>query len=176
MFANQYLAYEALSPGMQEMLSGLNAVHSDASLQKRNAGRALCVKAGAEDRGVFEATHPVVRTHPETGRKSLFVHRPYTIRFENMMVEENAPLLSFLYAHSARPEFTCRFRWQEGSTRLLGQPLPKALRSERLFRRPALRSPGDGRRRYAALVDDFPLHQCVGRVGVVVRLEDCFHL
>ena len=115
MFANQYLAYDALSPGMQEMLSGLNAVHSDASLQKRNAGRALRVKAGAEDRGVFEATHPVVRTHPETGRKSLFVHRPYTIRFENMTVEESAPLLSFLYAHSARPEFTCRFRWQEGS-------------------------------------------------------------
>ena len=95
---------------MQEMLSGRNAVHSDASLQKRNAGRALCVKAGTEDRGVFEATHPVVRTHPETGRKSLFVHCPFTIRFENMMVEENALLLSFLYAHSARSEFTCRFR------------------------------------------------------------------
>ena len=59
---------------------------------------------------MFEATHPVVRTHPETGRKSLFVHCPLTIRFENMMVEENALLLSFLYAHSARSEFTCRFR------------------------------------------------------------------
>ena len=100
---------------MQEMLSGRNAVHSDASLQKCNARRALCVKAGTEDRGVFEATRPVVRTHPETGRKSLFVHCPFTIRFENMMVEENALLLSFLYAHSARSEFTCRFRSQEGS-------------------------------------------------------------
>ena len=80
MFANQYIAYEALSPGMQEMLSGLNTIHWDASLQKRNAGQALCVKAGAEDRGVFEATHSVVRTHLETGRKSLFVHRPFTIR------------------------------------------------------------------------------------------------
>ena len=100
---------------MQEMLSGRNAVHSDASLQKCNAGRALCVKAGTEDRGVFEATHPVVRTHPETGRKSLFVRCPFTIWFENMMVEENALLLSFLYAHSARSELICRSRWQEGS-------------------------------------------------------------
>ena len=172
MFANQYLAYEALSPGMQEMLSGLNAVHSDASLQKRNAGQALCVKAGAEDRGVFEATHPVVRTHPETGRKSLFVHRPYTIRFENILVEESAPLLSFLYAHSARPEFTCRFRWQEGSLSFWDN---RCLQHFALNDY-SLRSPGDGRRRCAALVDDFPLHQCVGRVGVVVRLEDCFHL
>ena len=64
---------------------------------------------------MFEATHPVFRTHPETERKRLLVYRPCTIRFENMTVEESAPLLSFLYAHSASPEFTCRFRWQGGS-------------------------------------------------------------
>ncbi len=115
MFANQYAAYEALSPGMREMLSGLNAVYSDASLQQRNAGRALKVKPGSQDRDIYESVHPVVRTHPETGRKSLFVHKPYTIRFENMTEEESKPLLDFLYAHSARPEFTCRFRWRKGS-------------------------------------------------------------
>jgi len=115
MFANQYAAYDALSPGMREMLSGLNAVYSDASLQQRNAGRALKVKPGSQDRDIYESVHPVVRTHPETGRKSLFVHKPYTIRFENMTEEESKPLLDFLYAHSARPEFTCRFRWRKGS-------------------------------------------------------------
>ena len=115
MFANQYAAFEALSPGMRELLSGLNAVYSDASLQQRNAGRALKVKPGSQDRDIYESVHPVVRTHPETGRKSLFVHKPYTIRFENMTEEESKPLLDFLYAHSARPEFTCRFRWRKGS-------------------------------------------------------------
>jgi taurine dioxygenase len=115
MFANQYAAYDALSPGMRELLSGLNAVYSDASLQQRNAGRALKVKPGSQDRDIYESVHPVVRTHPETGRKSLFVHKPYTIRFENMTEEESKPLLDFLYAHSARPEFTCRFRWRKGS-------------------------------------------------------------
>ena len=115
MFANQYLAYEALSDGMKEMLSGMRAVYSDASLGDRNKGRALKVKAGYEDREIYESVHPVVRTHPETGRKSLFVHKPYTIRFENMTAAESRPLLDYLYEHSARPEFTCRFRWHEGS-------------------------------------------------------------
>ncbi len=115
MFANQYLAYEALSDGMKDMLSRMRAVYSDASLGDRNKGRALKVKAGYEDREIYESVHPVVRTHPETGRKSLFVHKPYTIRFENMTVAESRPLLDYLYAHSARPEFTCRFRWHEGS-------------------------------------------------------------
>lgn len=121
MFSSQYLAYEALSSGMQEMLSGLRAVHSDASLGSRNKGRALKVKSGSENRTVYESVHPVVRTHPETGRKSLFVHKPYTVRFENMTVEESRPLLAFLYAHSARPEFTCRYLgkkvpWRSGTT------------------------------------------------------------
>jgi taurine dioxygenase len=115
MFASQYLAYEALSDGMKAFLSGLRAVHSDASLGSRNKGRALKLKAGSEDRPSYEATHPVVRTHPETDRKSLFVHKPYTIRFENMTVEESKPILGFLYTHSARPEFTCRFRWEKGA-------------------------------------------------------------
>lgn len=115
MFANQYLSFEALSGGMKEMLSGLRAVYSDASLGDRSKGRALKVKAGYENREIYESVHPVVRTHPETGRKSLFVHKPYTVRFEHMTEEESEPLLKFLYHHSARPEFTARFRWREGS-------------------------------------------------------------
>ncbi|MEE8297488.1 MAG: TauD/TfdA family dioxygenase [Hyphomicrobium sp.] len=63
----------------------------------------------------IENLHPVVRTHPETGRKSLFVNRAFTTRFEDMTEEESRPLLEFLHAHGARPEFTCRFRREKGS-------------------------------------------------------------
>ena len=61
-----------------------------------------------------QAEHPLVRTHPETGRKSLFLSS-HTVRFVDMTNEESAPLLNFLRQHSVRPEFTCRFRWEPGS-------------------------------------------------------------
>lgn len=115
MFANQYAAFEALSPGMQEMLSSMRAVYSDGSLQQRNKGRSMKVHPDATKRQSYEAVHPVVRTHAQTGRKSLFVHRPYTTRFDGMTAEESQPLLEYLYAHASRPEFTCRFRWDKGS-------------------------------------------------------------
>ena len=115
MFANQYAAYEALSPSMQEMLSSLRAVYSDGTLGQRNKGRSMKVHRDADKRPSYETVHPVVRTHPQTGRKCLFVHRPYTIRFDGMTEAESAPLLEYLYAHASRPEFTCRFRWDVGS-------------------------------------------------------------
>ena len=62
-----------------------------------------------------ENLHPVVRTHPETGRKSVFVNRAFTVRFENMTVAESNPLLEYLYEQVTRPEFTCRFHWEKGS-------------------------------------------------------------
>jgi len=100
---------------MRGMLEGRRAVFSDATLQQRNQGRSLKVRPDAVDRPSTESAHPVIRTHPETGRKCLFAHRPYTIRFENMTEEESVPLLGFLFEHAARPEFTCRFRWRKGS-------------------------------------------------------------
>jgi taurine dioxygenase len=63
----------------------------------------------------YEALHPVVRTHPETGKKALYINGGHTVRFKGMTEEESAPLLRFLFAHQARPEFTCRFRWDKGS-------------------------------------------------------------
>jgi taurine dioxygenase len=63
----------------------------------------------------YVASHPVVRTHPETGRKALFVNVAHTVRFDGMTEEESAPLLQFLFQHQVRPEFTCRFAWQPGS-------------------------------------------------------------
>ena len=121
MFANQELAFEALSPGFREMLSGLRALHSDYGLsnreeaQKLNAARTTKLKEEAMGKPPIENLHPVVRTHPETGGKSLFVNRAFTFRFEDMTETESQPLLEFLYAHAVKPEFTCRFRWEKGS-------------------------------------------------------------
>jgi len=117
-FANQYLAYETLSPGMRRLVEGLRAVHSDRMVAGPQAGRnAVRSTKVREDADWHEtvSTHPVVRTHPETGRKLLFVNRSYTVGFEGMTEAESRPLLEYLLEHGHRPEFTCRFRWESGS-------------------------------------------------------------
>ena len=118
LFANQYLAYESLSAGMQRMLSGLRAVHSAERTYGANAELETHVHLIKVDRAVAmrgRSTHPVVRTHPETGRKGLFGNPSYTFGFENMTTEESRGLLDYLYRHASRPEFSCRFRWRPGS-------------------------------------------------------------
>jgi taurine dioxygenase len=117
-FANQYLAYEALSPGMKAMLEGLRAVHTDRRVAGPNSGinKYRSTKARVdEDWNETISLHPVVRTHPETGRKMLFINQSYTVGFEHMTEEESRPLLEFLLDHGHREEFTCRFRWTPGS-------------------------------------------------------------
>ena len=121
MFANQYLAYETLSDGMKELLDGMVAVHSAGSQYGRQGesqrnrdkrgGMQLAVTEVAEE----TTEHPVVRTHPETGRKALYVNGAFTERFKGMTKAESAPLLRFLFKHAVQPEFTCRFRWAENS-------------------------------------------------------------
>jgi taurine dioxygenase len=118
LFANQAQAYEALSEGMKEMLAGVKAVHSDRKVAgpaaNKNAFRATKVREDADWRETV-SVHPVVVTHPETGRKQLYVNASYTMGFEGMTEEESRPLLDYLLGHGHRPEFTCRFRWQTGS-------------------------------------------------------------
>jgi taurine dioxygenase len=115
LFANQYAAFDALSPRLKQLLEGLRAVNSSAraDVSKTREDRIKGLD-GVEPQD-FESCHPVVRVHPETGRKALYVNVAHTARFEGMTEEESAPLLNFLYAHQVRPEFTCRFNWRVGS-------------------------------------------------------------
>ena len=118
MFANQYLAYETLSEGMKELLDGLVALHANGRIMRTLAeGQTPTPGTESASAGWSEmwAEHPVVRTHPETGRKALYVNEMHTERLKDMTVEESQPLLQFLYAHSSKPEFTCRFKWEVNS-------------------------------------------------------------
>lgn len=116
LFANQTLAYEALSPGMKAMLAGLRGISSSAKADVTRTREDRIRSGGREDaRREYRASHPVVRTHPETGRKSLFVNVAHTVGIEGFADEEVAPLLGYLFEHQVRPEFTCRFRWRAGS-------------------------------------------------------------
>jgi taurine dioxygenase len=116
MFANMYLAYEALSEGMQRLLAGLRALNVAGKPSVLSTRQGMRSRSGtAADVEATSTVHPVVRTHPETGRKSLYVNLAHTLRFADMTEEESAPLLGYLFAHQIKPEFTCRFRWQPGS-------------------------------------------------------------
>jgi alpha-ketoglutarate-dependent taurine dioxygenase len=114
LFANQYLAYDTLSGRLQQALAGLTGINSslkaDASKTREDRLRA----AGVETK-VLVGEHPVVRTHPETGRKALYVNVGHTTQFKGFTIEESGPLLEYLFQHQIKPEFTCRFRWEPGS-------------------------------------------------------------
>lgn len=114
-FVNVCVAYESLSPALQQQLAGMRAVHSATRVFGKAAQERevqLTMRANTSvDEGERESVHPVVRTHPRTGRKGLFVNRVYTQRFEGWTAEESAPLLAYLYSLYDKPEFGCRVEW-----------------------------------------------------------------
>jgi len=117
LFANQHAAYDALSPTMQAILDGLQARHS-AGPQYSSGGystrsKSMRTKAGGEADNVV--VHPVVRAHPETGRKGLYVNRAFTVGIEGLRRDESSHLLDYLFSLATREPFTCRFRWEPGS-------------------------------------------------------------
>jgi alpha-ketoglutarate-dependent taurine dioxygenase len=122
MFTNQYLAYESLSDGMKAMISDLHTVcvgdnfkqHGGQSRAQRYAGQMGHMKV--KDPGNVQTTsvHPLVRTHPETGRKALYIGG-HVQNFDGMTDAESEPLIAFLKRHSVRPEFTVRVRWESGT-------------------------------------------------------------
>jgi len=111
--ANMYAAYDALSDGMKTLLGGLSALNvGDQPLAFASQISAMEKKDHSAEQ--VTTVHPVVRTHPETGRRSLFVgHR--TERFDGFTIEESTPLIAWLRGHAVRPEFTCRLTWRAGS-------------------------------------------------------------
>mgnify|MGYP003606757051 CR=1 FL=1 len=110
LFANMYRAYETLSAPVRTMLDGLTAVHDSA---KAHAFRS---KAGDRADMSFPASeHPIVRTHPETGRQALYVSRGFTVRIPQLKRHESDAVLEMLYRHIETPELQCRFRWQPNS-------------------------------------------------------------
>ena len=116
LFANQYLAYEALSDGLKAALEGMKAVHDDSRVAGPNANKGRSTQTRDDDEWTpTENAHPVIRTHPETGRKALFVNVASAHKFEGMRRAESAALLQYLFKHATRPEFTCRFNWEPGS-------------------------------------------------------------
>ena len=113
MFANMVLAYETLSHGMRRMLEGLSARHASGEPKLyASEFRGMRERGGTD---AIEQVHPVVRTHPVTGRKAIFVNPVFTRCFETMTMEESAPVLRYLHEHATRPEFTLRFRWSPGT-------------------------------------------------------------
>lgn len=118
LFASQTAAYEALSEGMRRLLDGLRCVNSSAKADTSRTREDRIAEVGREQRGTYEAEHPAVRVHPETGRRALYMNAGHTVRFAGMTEAESAPLLQFLHEHQRKEEFTCRFRWEPGSLAL----------------------------------------------------------
>jgi len=114
LFANQYQAYETLSDGLRKVLDGLTAINSSTKADASKTREERLKDAGVEVK-VLVGEHPVVRTHPETGRRALYVNIGHTTHFKGWTEEESRSLLEYLWHHQVRPEFTCRFRWQPGS-------------------------------------------------------------
>jgi taurine dioxygenase len=153
LFANQYLAYETLSPGMKEMLDGLTAIHSAEGPfgpQGRSKSNWKNMQVETSEKALIEVQHPVVRTHPETGRKGLFVNGTFTLRFKGWTGAESEPLLKFLFRHASQEAFTCRFRWQRGSVAFWDNRsvMHFALNDYNGYRREMLRSTIAGDRPY----------------------------
>ncbi len=116
LFANQYMAYETLSDTMKKLLDGLIGINSSAKADVSKTREDRIKSDGkAEAPRDYLSEHPIVRTHPETGRKALYVNVAHTAGIKGMTDAESAPILNFLFQHQVKPEMTCRFVWQPSS-------------------------------------------------------------
>jgi len=120
LFANTEQAYDALSSGMKELLDGVIGVydsnHGYGGSRKKALGKLeLMSERYDESSDSFVSEHPVIRTHPETGRKSIYVGKGHTSHLKNMNYDESRPIITWLAEHIVKPEFTCRLRWTPGA-------------------------------------------------------------
>jgi taurine dioxygenase len=118
LWANQYLAFETLSPGLQQTLRGLRGVHSarDAYSPKMQGvhDQFVGMSVQTSDDANRVQLHPAVRVHAETGREALFLNAQYTVGLDGWWPHESRLLLDHLFAHATQPAFTCRWRWEVG--------------------------------------------------------------
>jgi len=111
LFANMYAAYEALSDRMKTYLEGMTAFHDGESVY-----RGLYKNFGVAEKEQYpRAEHPVIRTHPVTRKKALYVNRGFTRHLVGVPRDESDGILRYLYEHMENPLFQCRFRWRENS-------------------------------------------------------------
>jgi taurine dioxygenase len=118
LFASQAAAFESLTPPFKAMLETLSAVHSaerEYSSQGHSAQKRSSMNVSEAEGAVGEFVHPVVLTHPETGRKALYVNPAFTIRIAGWSRGESKALLDFLFERCRSEAFTCRFAWRPGS-------------------------------------------------------------
>jgi taurine dioxygenase len=119
LFANQYMAYEQLTDGLKQTLARLKLIS-----RSDNKGAAETRAARIKESGIklnndsLSGCHPAIRTHPETGRKSLYISPGHSGNFEGWSEVESAPLLSYLHSHQIAEEFRCRHAWQVGDLAL----------------------------------------------------------
>lgn len=117
LWSNLYVAYEDLSAGMRAMLDPLIVMHTPAKIygtQAMDWSKDSSIKSSPTAAAHYQTEHPLVRTHPESGRKLFYVSGAYTPRFKDMTEEESTPLIDFLMYQATREPFTCRWRWQVG--------------------------------------------------------------
>jgi len=114
LFSNQYMAYETLSEGLKKTLSELVGVNTSSKPEVSMTREDRMHEAGMK-LNILNASHPAVRTHPETGNKALFVNKAHTTNFKDWTESESKSLLEFIFQHQVRTEFTCRFRWEKNS-------------------------------------------------------------
>ena len=108
LFSSMYRAYETLSEPVRRMIDGLAAVHDGERVYRVRQGR-------TENRDYPRSEHPMVRTHPVTGRRALYVNPNFTSHISGVSRHESDAILDMLYRHSARDDFKCRFKWRPGS-------------------------------------------------------------
>ncbi len=117
LWSNLYLAWETLSDGMKAMIEDLTVIHTPSKifgLYSQDWSKDSSVKSAPRKEAEYETEHPLVRTHPESGRKLLYVSGLYTPRFKDMTEEESKPLLDYLMSRCTFEPFTCRWRWKKG--------------------------------------------------------------
>jgi len=117
LFAGMSAAYDALSDGLKETLSGLNALHSSRHVfgDLADLPADMRDRFGNPEKATQDTVHPVVIAHPLSGRKTLYVNPGFTRHFEGWTMDESRPLLDYLYKHASNEAFTYRFRWEPGA-------------------------------------------------------------